>query len=196
MTSGTDTDDGVRVGRERNTSLVEGIVLATFGLLFLAGGVYVGGTTLADAVAAQTVADEAVGVDGTVTEATVVSNLENDAGELDVEYYPRVTYTYEVDGKTYTGERIYAPVDTGDEPDELRGRGFESRGDAAAVVTGYTVEERVTVFHEAGDPARAFLRKPTVDVGRLLVTTVFGTVAALIGLAMVIGGGRRTIAAV
>ena len=124
----------------------------------------------------------------TVLTAEMESATERDDGETEVEYYPRVEYEYAVDGTTYDDERVFHASQVSNDPGELRGKEFDERSDAQAVLDRYRPGTAVTVYYDPTDPATSYLENPSTD---LLISAgmmgAFGLLAALAGVGSVVG---------
>ncbi|QLG49322.1 DUF3592 domain-containing protein [Natrinema halophilum] len=118
-------------------------------------------------------------------EATIISSgmesaTEQEDGETETEYYPRVEYEYSVDGTSYTDNRVFHASQIENEPGELRGKEFDSQGDARDIVDSYPDGDTASVFYDPADPDVSYLQDPSTD---LLVTT------AIMGLMGLVFGG-------
>ena len=87
--------------------------------------------------------------------------------QVDVYFEPRVKYEYAVDGRTYTGDRVYSTHQTFD------------RGDAQKVVDRLPPE--VDVYYDPGQPAEAYLFPtsilwPSVGLAGGLLMLLFGLI--------------------
>ncbi len=123
-----------------------------------------------------------------IEQTGIESATELDDGETEVEYYPRISYTYSVDGRAYTNRQIYHPSQVDTEPGELRGKEFDQRGAAEDVVGRFPAGETAPVHYDPDDPTVAYLIDPSTD---LLITSgflgVFGLVLGGIGIGGLLG---------
>jgi hypothetical protein len=116
------------------------LAVLLLGLAVAGYGVY-DYTQQADAVA------EAVEVDATVTE--VGTESQSTSSTSGVDYEPRVRFTYEYEGTTYEGTRLF-PATVAPE--------YDTESAARDAVSGYEVGENVTAYVVPDDPDGAFLR--------------------------------------
>jgi hypothetical protein len=153
-------------------------VAVIFGLPFLLIGLVVAGGALLSLVNAAGPAMATVTVDqttGTMTTAEVQS--ETVGGET--VYYPRVEYSYTVDGETYTGEHLLPPGERDAGGTEYME--FDTREAAEAELTSYGGSP--TVYYR-GDPGTAYLDGPRVALGNIggaIVGILFGVPFLLVG---------------
>jgi len=77
-------------------------------------------------------------------------------------YYPCVRYRYQVNGQTYTGERIHAGAT----------EGWPTRGAAEEVLQPYPQGTTVRVYYDPRNPAEALLEPG--NAGSVWVLLVFG----------------------
>lgn len=97
-------------------------------------------------------------------------------------FLPRVTYSYTVDGQTYTGTQI-----------DLRGDVFYGNEDAAALqLRGYTPGTAVTVYVNPADPARAVLTREVIPAVWWFTGIGAALVLSSVGLGVGYVGRRRT----
>ncbi|MBB6645994.1 DUF3592 domain-containing protein [Halobellus ruber] len=118
----------------------------------------------------------AVEVDGTITEVGVdtQSSVSGQSGG-DVRYEPRVKFTYEHQGTTYTGTHVY-PADISPE--------YDQRSKAESVVAEYEEGASVTIYVDSTDPSHAFLEnktsnQPLMIAGIGAIVSVFGAASTL-----------------
>ena len=104
--------------------------------------------------------------DGSVTASGVEMKSDaTDGRTRALRYSPAVSYSYDVDGRTYSLDRLgFTRVWTGDE------------SDAQSIVRRYPVGQTVTVYYDPGDPSMAVLF-PGVSLNSML--------GLLFGLAMI-----------
>lgn len=154
-----------------------------FGLLFVAVGLGIGGFAVHDGyMSVQDVNSAVETTEGTIQSSDVVEDREYEDDETELEYYPRITYEYTVDGQTHTGERIYSHLDRNQEPGELPGVEYDAEWKAREEADRYQPGSRVTVYYYPGNPERSFLVKPKVDWAELGMMAGFGGIFALAGL--------------
>lgn len=81
-------------------------------------------------------------------------------------YYPKVSYRYEVKGRTYVADTLDA--------------GVWSHPSVDAIVARYPVGAAVTAYYNPADPAEAVLTREATPLGNLLLTLLgLGGAAAL-----------------
>lgn len=97
-----------------------------------------------DYVHQEAVIDDAVTVNATIKEVGITQG-----GGRHIDYYPRVTYEYQFEGRTYTGEDIY--------PGSLS-TGYDTRSEARAIVEPFAENETVTAYVDPQSPTDAFLK--------------------------------------
>ena len=148
------------------------VVAVVFGLPFLLVGLVVAGGGLLGLVSATGPALATVTVDqttGTMTTADVQRRTVN--GET--VYYPRVEYTYTVDGETYTGTHLLPPGERGSGPTEYME--FDTREAAEEELGLYSGSP--TVYYQ-GDPSKPYLDGPQASLGAI-GGSVFGLLFGL-----------------
>jgi|GEM_PF-1662860 len=115
----------------------------------------------------------------TITSVGMESATEQDDGETEVEYYPRLTYEYTVDGASYSDTQIFHPTQVSNEAGELRGKEFDSQSDARDVVDRYQPDSSATVRYDPDDPELSYLEDPSTDL--LVSVGMMGLIALLAG---------------
>ncbi len=156
------------------------------GMSFLAAGsvggnVFVGALTLLLALGffVQSVrlffrvreSDRWPGTEGVVTSADIEHEPRRPLG---MEFFPRITFEYEVEGRRYTGRRW------------RRGAtGFQHQEDAKQVLARYPVGARVTVYYSPADPERSLLERGLAGRAVVWYNVILGVVALLLGIWMV-----------
>jgi len=127
------------------------------------------------------------------TEAEILSSdiesaTEQDDGETEVEYYPRIEYEYAVDGTSYTDVRVFHATQVENEPGELRGKEFDNENKAQNVVSRYQSGSTATVRYDPDDPELSYLEDPSQS---LLTTSgmmgLFGLIFGGMGLGGLLG---------
>jgi len=120
------------------------------------------------------------------TEATVQSlDVEVDPADDEDdedEYRPDITYTYEVDGRTYESDNVF--------PGDFR-RWSTDRGWAVNITGHYEVGGQVTVYYDPRDPGQAYLQNDDGKPDGWLMGTGYTLVAAVTGIWLVRTGFRR-----
>ncbi len=155
-----------------------GVVLVLVGVALIGGGYYLG------VMQPQQVMDSVEETDATILSTDMEQATEQDDGETQVEFYPRIEYEYSVEGQQQTNDRIYHSSKVNNEPGELEGKEFDSQSDARDVLQQFPEGESVTVYYYPDDPGRSFL-KPVES--RWLITGVMG----LFGLLMIGAGVQK-----
>ncbi|WP_132058614.1 DUF3592 domain-containing protein [Halorussus amylolyticus] len=117
------------------------------GLLFLVIGLGASGFGAYDYVQQSDAVNEAVEVDATVVETGVDSVRGGSSPGVD--YKPEVTFEYEYDGETYTGNNVFPATIS---------RNYDTRSAAASVLEGYDEGETVTAYVNPDSPGDAFLK--------------------------------------
>jgi hypothetical protein len=129
--------------------LLLGLFFAGFGVYFIALGKEAGGWTE---------------VEGQVLSVAIRTDISQPAGQLASRatresrksYYPRITYTWKVEGESYTGSR-YRLGATHEK--------FEKRADAEAAAAKFRAGTPIAVFYDAKNPGSAVLvRKASAGV--------------------------------
>jgi hypothetical protein len=162
----TDSSD---FGIDGPDTLRSDLVLLLLGLGITGYGAY-------DYVQQSDAIRNAVEVDATMTEVDVVteSHLGGQSGR-GVHYEPRVEFTCEYQGTTYTGTNVY-PADIGPE--------YDQRSNAESVVGEYQEGTSVTAYVDATDPSHAFLRnktsnEPLIAAGISVVISLLGSASTV-----------------
>jgi hypothetical protein len=125
---------------------------------------------------------------GEILSSDIESATEQDDGETEVEYYPRIEYEYTVDGSSYTDVRVFHATQVGNEAGELRGKEFDSESKAQNVVSRYQSGSTATVRYDPDDPELSYLEDPSSN---LLMTSgimgLFGLIFGGLGLGGALG---------
>lgn len=114
-----------------------------------------------------------------IVQSGMESATEEENGETEVEYYPRVEYEFVADGTAFTGNEIFHSSQVKNEPGELRGKEFDSRGDAQAVVSKYGNGTSTTIYYDPDDPNVSYLEDPSDDL--LLTAGALGAFGLILG---------------
>ena len=117
--------------------------------------------------------------DADIVRSDVESATEQDEGETEVEYYPRVEYEYEVGGERYSDVRIFHASQVTNEAGELRGKEFDAESDARDVADRYPSGSTATVRYDPDDPDVSYLEDPTSDI--LMAAGMMGLFGLLLG---------------
>jgi len=160
---------------------VGGVILLLVGVGLVAGAVIGPFGTYQDVQSHETTTAE-------ITSSDMESETEQEDGETQVEYYPRVEYEYTVDGTGYTDNRIFHASQVNNEPGELRGKEFDSQSGARDVADRYQSDSSATVRYDPDNPETSYLEDPSND---LLITTgmmgLFGLLAGGAGIGGLLG---------
>lgn len=158
-----------------------GAVLLLVGVAIATGGFLGPFSTYQDVQSHET-------TDAEIVSSSVESATEQDEGETDTEYYPRVEYEYTVDGTSYTDVRIFHATQVDNEAGELRGKEFDNQNKAQNVAGRYQSGSTASVYYDPDDPELSYLEDPS---GSLLTTTgmfgLFGLVFGGLGLGGLLG---------
>ncbi len=108
---------------------------------------------------------------GTITVSEVKqSSTTDEDGAISFTYTPRVEYTYEVAGQSYTGSKVgFGAV-----------LGHSSTGPAQAVTARYPVQAPVQVFYNPANPSEAVLERSAA--GSVNATRIIGIVLLVIAV--------------
>jgi hypothetical protein len=142
-------------------------------LAFLFVGLAITGYGVHDYTQQTDALDDAVEVDATVTEVGVESQSTSSTSGVD--YEPRVRFTYEYDGETYEGTRLF-PATTAPE--------YDTESAARDAVREYEAGENVTAYVVPADPDGAFLRAQRSNAP--LTLAGIGGVLSLLGGALTV----------
>jgi len=158
-----------------------GVVLLLVGIGIVAGAFLGPFSTYQDVQSHETTSAEILSSD-------IETATEQDDGETEVEYYPRIEYEYTVDGSSYTDVRVFHATQVGNEAGELRGKEFDDENKAQNVVSRYQSGSTATVRYDPDDPEVSYLEDPSND---LLITSgmmgLFGLLFGGLGLGGVLG---------
>lgn len=121
--------------------------------------------------------------EGTIESTALEEATTTDAGVTETVYYPRVNYTYTVEGERYEGRRVFAPGDRRSRT-ELPGKEYEDVTGAQEIVREYRAGETVTVHYYEGNPDDPFLKRPTMGWGGVVAALFFGGIPIAIGVAL------------
>ncbi|MFC7229082.1 DUF3592 domain-containing protein [Salinirubellus salinus] len=135
---------------------------------FLLVGLAITGYGVYDYTQQSDAIDDAVEVDATVTEVGIES--QSSSSTRGVNYEPQVRFTYQYDGETYEGTRLF-PATTAPE--------YETESAARDAVREYEAGENVTAYVVPDDPDGAFLRAQRSDTP--LTLAGIGGVLSLLG---------------
>jgi len=138
-------------------------LLAGLGFLLLSGAV-----VWEEYQATQGIAS----TEGTIQSSSLEEATTTEGTTTETVYYPRVQYTYEVDGRAYDGPWIYSPEDRSS-TSELEGKEYDDVSKAQSDVRQYRPGETVTVYYYEDTPEEPFLERPTIDWGGAIVFAVF-----------------------
>lgn len=138
------------------------LVLLVLGCGFAGYGVY-------DYVQQDDAIEDAVEVDATITDVGV--EADSTPGSGDVDYEPTVSFTYEYEGESYTGTRLF--------PASIS-PSYDTESAAREVVAAYEEGETVTAYVSPDAPNSAFLRDSTSN-SPLLAVGIGGIIALLGG---------------
>ncbi|PCR91382.1 DUF3592 domain-containing protein [Natrinema ejinorense] len=123
-----------------------------------------------------------------IVQSQMESATEEEEGETEVEYYPRIEYEYAVDGTSYTDNRVFHPTQVENEEGELRGKEFDDMKDAEEVVYRYQPETTATVYYDPDDPAVSYLEDPSRSLlGAAGMLALFGLFAGGGGVGGLLG---------
>jgi hypothetical protein len=141
---------------------VVALILGVVGVVFLVIGLFIG--------AKKREAAAYVEADGTIISSHVRSWQEHGEHENTM-YQPEVSYRYEVNGQSYTGDSysFFGTVSS------------SSRGWADEIVRKYPVGSKCKVYHDAKDPSKSLLVK---DPGGVI--SCLPTIFAAIGVALLV----------
>lgn len=110
------------------------------------------------------------GVQGQVTDARVDRTTRTDSdGDIQYSYSPNVSYTYQVGGNTYYGDKLTFGFQ----------QSFSSEAKAQAALQRFPVGGNVTVYYNPANPNEAVLERSAGGFG---VSLVIGIVFVLIAL--------------
>lgn len=140
---------------------------------FLLVGLAITGYGVYDYTQQSDVLDDAVEVEATVTEVGVESQSSSSTSGVD--YEPRVRFTYEYEGTTYEGTRLF-PATTAPE--------YETESAARDAVSEYAENQTVTAYVVPDDPDGAFLRAQRSNAP--LTLAGIGGVISLLGGAVTV----------
>jgi hypothetical protein len=127
------------------------------------------------------------------TEAEILSSdiesaTEQDDGETEVEYYPRIEYEYTVDGTSYTDVRVFHASQVGNEAGELRGKEFDSQNKAQNIASKYQSGSTATVRYDPGDHELSYLEDPSQSLLQTVgIMGLLGLVFGGMGLGGILG---------
>ncbi|MFC6875449.1 DUF3592 domain-containing protein [Halobellus marinus] len=138
-------------------------------LLLLVLGLGVTGYGAYDYVQQSDAIRSAVEVDATITDVGV-ETTSAPAGNAQVKYEPRVEFTYEYQGESYTGTNVF-PATIAPE--------YEQRSNAESVIDEYEDGMTVTAYVDPADPNDAFLQNKTSNTP--LLAAGIGAVISLLG---------------
>lgn len=160
--------DGFSLSIDGPDTLSSAILLLLLGLGLTGYGAY-------DYVQQSDTIRNAVEVEATITETDVVTegSVSGQTGGK-VQYEPRVEFTYEYQGVSYTGTNIF-PTHIAPE--------YDQRSKAESVISEYETGTTVTAYVDPNDPSDAFLKNKTSDTS--LVAAGIGGVISLLGGASV-----------
>jgi len=157
--------------------------------LVVIAAVFVGGVIMGPVSTYQEVQSHET-TQAEIVQSGMESATEEDDGETEVEYYPRIEYEYAVDGTTYADTQVFHPTQVGNESGELRGKEFDSRGDAQDVVDRYESGTSTTAYYDPDDPSVSYLEDPSNDL--LMTAGMMGAFGLILG-GIGIGGLRGNI---
>lgn len=140
-------------------------------LLLLVLGLAVGGYGVYDYVQQTDAVRNSVEVQATIVEVGVETDSSGSSRSVNVDYEPTVRFTYEYDGSSYTGSKLYPAAISSD---------HDTRSAAESELDGYAEGETVTAYVTPSDPDDAFLKNQTTNA------PIF---AGLIGAVMAGAGG-------
>jgi hypothetical protein len=141
------------------------------GLLALVIGIGVAGFGAVDYLQQGAVVDRAVEVEATIVE-TEVTATSGGSSSTGADYQPRVTFSYEYDGQSYTASGVFP----GAVPPS-----YDTESAARAVLEGYEPGATVTAHVDPESPDSAFLEPRRTNTPLVLM--------ALGGLFAVVGAG-------
>jgi hypothetical protein len=156
-----------------STGRISGPTVRRAATLLLVVGVGLAGYGVFDDTRHSNAPEETVEVNATVTGVGTE--------RVDLKFVPRVEYTYEYRGQSYTGTNLYA----GDFVTP-----YERRSAAESAVDEYERGATVTAYVDPADPDDAFLEQRS-STAPSTVTGV-GVVLALVGAVALLGTFRRT----
>jgi hypothetical protein len=110
-------------------------------------------------------------VDATITDLEIETESAR-AGNARVNYEPRVEFTYEYQGESYTGTNVF-PATIAPE--------YEQRSNAESVIDEYEEGMTVTAYVDPADPNDAFLKNKTSNTP--LLAAGIGAVISLLAAA-------------
>lgn len=117
---------------------------------------------------------DSVEVEATITDVNVES-VSSSSSSTSVSYEPRVRFTYEYRGESYTGTNLF-PADISPN--------YDTRSAAEAALQEYETGQTVTAYVNPDEPGNAFLKNetsnaPLIAVGIGIVLTLLGSAATL-----------------
>ena len=107
--------------------------------------------------------------DGIVTSTSIREKYDSDDG--DYTYYPEITYSFQVDGKTYTGDRW--------DPTGIQS-GSSIRSSAQNKIDKYPVGSTVTVYYDPNNPNKNALTKGVNGIA--IIMLVISIIMVVIGI--------------
>jgi hypothetical protein len=138
------------------------VVLLLLGVGFVGYGAY-------DYTQQSDTIDDAVAVNGTVTE----TDVETVTSKRSTSFEPVVGFEYRYQGQTYTSHRVFPTMSSVK---------YDDRSKARAVVQSYETSETVTAYVDPAEPAHAFLEAKRSDyplkfagIGAVIVVATLGS---------------------
>lgn len=156
-------------GSSEAKNSIFGLFLA---VLFLTGGVLLGGYGFMQYQGQASNIDNAVNITATVSDTNVRTDSSRRGG---IDYQAEISFDYSFEGENYSSDFIY-PLDDD--------REFESEEDAEAFISDYRTGDQIRAYVSPENPGEGFIQKKRSDQPLLFM---------LIGVMMTLAGGYRTV---
>ncbi|MCY3412106.1 MAG: DUF3592 domain-containing protein [Candidatus Heimdallarchaeota archaeon] len=152
---------------KQDVFIVKGKHITAFSSIFVVMGLILM-ITMSSSIQVAIDSNSWVSVEGEITSSEVVSETRGSGGDKETKYYAEVSYTFNVNGRDYTGNTIYAG--------DIRPSGIIASN---AYVEEHQAGQAVTVYYDAEDPNNNCL-EPGITFGHVgfaLMGLVFFSVA-------------------